>query len=98
MSAVLAEVNHFVPVRRHTASSRTATVSDRPTSEPPARSVIHWPEVQAYPGSRLIRRGSARSSSARSPWAVSVAAAPSVMAKGQEYRALEGPYSDTSAI
>jgi hypothetical protein len=83
MSAVTAEVNHFVPVRRHTDPSWTATVSERPTSDPPARSVIHCPEVHACCGSRLVSRGTARSISSRSPCASNVAAAPSVIASGQ---------------
>ena len=47
---VVADVNHFVPNSRWvgspSASVARATVSLRPTSLPPARSVIHWPEVQ----------------------------------------------------
>lgn len=30
-----------------------------PTSEPPLRSVIHWPEVQNFSGSRDVRRSKA---------------------------------------
>jgi hypothetical protein len=47
ISAVVAEVNHLVPYSRQPpAPSWRATVSVvRPTSEPPVRSVIHWPEV-----------------------------------------------------
>ena len=60
-----------------------AMVSERPTSEPPAVSVIHWPLVQNAAGSRLVRRGTARSMSAWLPESSSTRAAPSVMASGQ---------------
>jgi hypothetical protein len=65
MSAVTAEVNHLTPRSRHVPSSaRDATVSDRPTSLPPARSVIHCPDVHASSGSREVSRRTASSSSA----------------------------------
>ena len=47
------------------------------------RSVIHWPLVQNRAGSRLVRRGTARSISAALPESSSVRAAPSVIASGQ---------------
>src|SRR6185437_6879771 len=83
ISLVVAEVNHLVPKRRQPSPSFTARVRLCPTSEPPVRSVIHCPLVQARAGSRLVSRGSARSTSAELPWASSVVAAPSLMARGQ---------------
>ena len=49
---VTAEVNHLRPYSRHSAPSRSARVSERPTSEPPVVSVIHCPLVQNVAGSR----------------------------------------------
>ena len=54
-----------------------------PSELPPVDSVIHWPLVQKVAGSRLVRRGRARSMSGRLPLSCSVRAAPSVMARGQ---------------
>lgn len=99
MSAVVALVNHLVPDRRKRSPSARATVSVSPTSEPPVRSVIHWPDVQARSGSRLVRRGTARSTSARLPCAASsVFAAPSVIASGQLYTSDDGSNRYASAI
>ena len=83
-SAVVAEVNHFVPWSRQVSPSRTASVSLCETSEPPVRSVIHCPLVQNTAGSREVRCGRARSISAWSPMASRQRAAPSVMASGHE--------------
>ncbi len=86
ISAVVAEVNHLVPLRRQppgASGSLRATVWVSDTSLPPVRSVIHWPEVQARAGSRAIRRGTARSITAWLPASSSVRAAPSVIASGQ---------------
>jgi hypothetical protein len=84
MSAVDAELNHFVPYRRQPSGEARATVSVRPTSDPPVRSVIHWPLVHARAGSREVSRGTARATSAALPASSSVRAAPSVIASGQE--------------
>ena len=49
MSAVVADVNHFVPCKVHQPSPASrASVPVRPTSEPPSFSVIHWPLVHAF--------------------------------------------------
>ena len=56
MSAVVAEVNHFVPVRPQVPSgSCRAVVCVPETSLPPVCSVIHWPEV--HPCSRASSFG-----------------------------------------
>ncbi len=83
MGLVVAEVNHLRPYSRHAPSSNRATVSDRPTSEPPVDSVIHWPLVQKVAGSRLVRWGTARSMRGWLPELSKVRVAPSVMARGQ---------------
>ena len=79
------EVNHLQPCSSKLPSgSSTATVSLSETSLPPVRSVIHWPLVQSWRGSRLVRRGTTRCLSGSSACSSSVRAAPSVMASGQE--------------
>ena len=81
---VIAEVNHFLPYRRHSPfASCAARVNDAPTSEPPVDSVIHCPLVQARSGSRLVSRGTACSISFALPATLRVRAAPSVIANGQ---------------
>ena len=90
MSAVVALENHFTPWSRQPSPSARATVSLSPTSEPPVRSVIHCPEVHMRAGSRLVRRGMARSMSAALPCATRVRAAPSVIARGHEYTSVDG--------
>ena len=77
-------MNHLVPHRRQVPSTCRAMVSLAPTSEPPVRSVIHWPEVHMRAGSREVSRGTARSMSSALPASSSVRAAPSVIASGQE--------------
>lgn len=78
-------MNHFLPYNRQPPSaSGRATISERPTSEPPVVSVIHCPLVQNRAGSRAVSRGTARSASSRFPEASRVRAAPSVIASGQE--------------
>jgi hypothetical protein len=81
MSAVVAEVNHFVPERRHPpAPSGRAAVAVRLTSEPPVASVIHCPEVHA---SRLaVSRGTYRAARSRS-CSDRTRAAPSLIDRGQ---------------
>ena len=66
-------------------ATQTLQAAQKPfeTSLPPLRSVIHWPLVQNRAGSRLVRRGTARSIRAWLPVASNVRAAPSVMASGQ---------------
>lgn len=77
-----------------------ASVSVKETSDPPGRSVIHWPDVQALEGERDIRREWAdwrigRSSGER--FGASICrdrnlAAPSVMAEGhvtEEFEAVQ---------
>jgi hypothetical protein len=64
-------------------STLRAMVSLVPTSEPPVRSVIHWPLVQKRSGSRVVSRGTARSMSGWLPVSSRVRAAPSVIASGQ---------------
>ena len=59
-----------------------AIVCVLPTSEPPAVSVIHWPESHRLGASRASRCGSARSEIARFPEALSAVAAPSLIASG----------------
>uniref|UniRef100_A0A0S6YW43 Uncharacterized protein n=1 Tax=Mizugakiibacter sediminis TaxID=1475481 RepID=A0A0S6YW43_9GAMM len=72
------------PYSRHWPSApRRASVSLRPTSEPPAVSVIHCPDSQNVAASRLRKRGTARAISAALPEAFSAVAAPSVIASGQ---------------
>ena len=56
MSAVVADVNHFVPLRPQVPSgSCRAVVCVPETSLPPVCSVIHWPEV--HPCSRASSFG-----------------------------------------
>ena len=58
ISAVVAEVNHFVPKSRQPSAVRAARRSRcRTTSEPPVRSVIHCPLVHARRG---VARGEPR--------------------------------------
>ncbi|OPZ07545.1 MAG: hypothetical protein BWZ07_03298 [Alphaproteobacteria bacterium ADurb.BinA280] len=84
MSPTTAEVNHLRPVNRQCPSpSCQASVSVLPTSEPPASSVIHWPESQNVETSREVRRGTAWAINASLAEALSAVAAPSVMASGQ---------------
>src|SRR6266516_1475423 len=94
---VVAEVNHLVPNSRYRKSvepgsvAGTAVVAVPDTSDPPVRSVIHWPDVQKRRGSREIRcaktgRVTSSGYSSRSR------AAPSVIASGQLYVADDGAY------
>ena len=81
-----AQVRVLADVLEHSSqpfAAGTARVALVPTSDPPVVSVIHWPLVQNWRGSRLVRCGTARSISAWLPAAMSALAAPSVMASGQ---------------
>jgi len=84
ISDAVADVNHLVPYRRHWSPSLRATVSVRETSEPPVRSVIHWPLVHITAGSRLISRVTYSAISCWFPLPSRVRAAPSVIASGHE--------------
>jgi hypothetical protein len=91
MSLVMAEANHLRPDnRQRPRSSWRATVSLPPTSEPPLVSVIHWPLIQSCFGSRLSKRGTARSISALLSLSCSTLSAPSVIASGHENSSLDG--------
>jgi hypothetical protein len=87
---VTAEVNHLRPYSRHAPFSSIARVCERPTSEPPVVSVIHWPLVQKVAGSRAMRCGTAWAISRALPDSIRVRAAPSVIASGHEYTSVEG--------
>ena len=63
-------------------SSHAAIVDVLPTSDPPVRSVIHWPEVQNSLGSREVKCAST-GRTLSSPWTSRNLAAPSVIANGQ---------------
>lgn len=77
---------------------RVARVSVRDTSLPPVRSVIHWPLVQAWDGSRerrwvrafwkIARRSESRAGFVRWSWRRRVA--PSCIAEGQGTMLEEG--------
>src|ERR1017187_2612048 len=72
-------------------------VSLAATSDPPIRSVIHWPDVQARAGSRAVRRGSARAARSACPETKRGFAAPSGIASGQEVTPEEGSKRRASA-
>src|SRR5258705_13932397 len=90
---VVAEVTHLAPYNRYApappSASGSATVDVVETSEPPARSVIHCPDVQKRAGSRDVSRSDASRVRA-SPCSSRNRAAPSVIASGQLYVADEG--------
>ena len=75
-----------------------AVVVEREMSDPPCDSVIHWPLVMARSGSVDSSRGSHASRTAGSTSSRdSSAAAPSLMATGQENIADSGPYRCSNA-
>src|SRR5215475_4183767 len=101
ISASAAEQNHFSPVSRQASSvpvGGRALVVEREMSDPPCDSVIHCPLVIACAGSVDTSLGNQASRTDGSTSSRdSNAAAPSLIATGQENTADSGPYRCSSA-